>query len=77
MYETFATCLPFGFIAGEFSEVTISHFIYFVVKLKQYYEMSWERKIFAFHFFSSNTYVNDPCCQRIISPQCIRAGYFA
>ena len=45
--------------------------------LKQYYEMSWERKIFSFHFFFIIHLCNDPCCHRIISPQCIRAGYFA
>ena len=30
-----------------------------------------------FHFFFIIHLCNDPCCLRILSPQCIRAGYLA
>ncbi len=35
-----------------------------------------EEKFYFSLFFIIHLY-NDPCCHRIISPQCIRAGHFA
>ena len=45
--------------------------------LKQYYtRCDGEETFFIFHFFIIPL-CNDTCCHCILSPQCIRAGYFA